>query len=138
LSDGDTIPDIGMPSAALDSAHARCRRGGRALGRFIDGHQSPRIFTLANWRAVARRLFDANEKHLPSALLTATFKVAAVGATRTSAADANCLAAVGLVVSSAGLHLCLRCGLRVAGWHPVQKSARLFRRESFADTETVN
>jgi len=72
VSDGDTIPDSGMPK--LPRAVRRvvvAGVGDARVGRFIDGHQSRQdAFTL---RQLARRLqgdyFDANRNHLPSDLL---------------------------------------------------------------------
>ena len=72
-SDGDTVPDQGMP--AMPRAVAKVivlGVGSPHTGKFIDGHQSRQ--DAATLRQVATRLggvyHDANEKHLASEMLT--------------------------------------------------------------------
>src|SRR6266516_3454675 len=77
VSDGDTILDSGMPELPRSIQRTLVVGVGDArAGRFIDGHQSRQDFSTL--RQLAGRLrgdyFDANEKHLPSALLTALSK----------------------------------------------------------------
>jgi Ca-activated chloride channel family protein len=74
VSDGDTIPDTGMPELPR-SIHRTLivGVGDPHTGRFIDGHQSRQ--DVATLRQLAARLrgdyFNANEKHLPSQFLSA-------------------------------------------------------------------
>jgi Ca-activated chloride channel family protein len=78
VSDGDTIPDSGMPELPRSIRHTLVVGVGDArVGRFIDGHQSRQdVFTM---RQLATRLrgdyFDANQKHLPSNLLSGLSQV---------------------------------------------------------------
>lgn len=72
-SDGDTVPDVGMP--AMPPAIGKVLVigvGDAASGRFIDGHQSRQDSAML--RQVATRLggvyHDGNEKHLGSEELT--------------------------------------------------------------------
>jgi Ca-activated chloride channel family protein len=73
VSDGDTIPDTGMPDLPRSIHRTLVVGVGDArAGRFIDGHQSRQ--DVATLRQLATRLrgdyFNANEKQLPSPLLT--------------------------------------------------------------------
>jgi Ca-activated chloride channel family protein len=74
VSDGDSIPDSGMPDLPR-SIHRTLvvGLGDPHTGKFIDGHQSRQ--DVATLRQLAARLrgdyFNANEKQLPSQLLTA-------------------------------------------------------------------
>jgi len=73
VSDGDTIPDSGMPDLPRSIRRVVIVGVGDArAGRFIDGHQSRQ--DMPTLRQLAGRLrgdyFDANARHLPSALLT--------------------------------------------------------------------
>jgi Ca-activated chloride channel family protein len=68
-SDGDTVPETGMPALPQSIAQVLVVGVGDArLGKFIDGHQSRQ--DAATLRQVATRLrgvyHDGNEKHLPS------------------------------------------------------------------------
>jgi Ca-activated chloride channel family protein len=74
VSDGDTIPDSGMPEVPRSIQRILILGVGDARsGRFIDGHQSRQ--DASTLRQLAKRLrgdyFDANEKHLSSDFLTA-------------------------------------------------------------------
>jgi Ca-activated chloride channel family protein len=73
-SDGDTIPDSGMPELPpAISQTLVVGVGDPRSGRYIDGHQSRQ--DTSTLRQLAGRLrgayFDANEKHLPSESLRA-------------------------------------------------------------------
>jgi Ca-activated chloride channel family protein len=68
-SDGDTVPETGMPALPQSIAQVLVVGVGDArLGKFIDGHQSRQ--DAATLRQIATRLrgvyHDGNEKHLPS------------------------------------------------------------------------
>ncbi|MCC6823215.1 MAG: VWA domain-containing protein [Verrucomicrobia subdivision 3 bacterium] len=72
VSDGDTLPDSGMPQMPRSIHRTLVVGVGDALaGKYIDGHQSRQDATTL--RQLAARLkgdyFDANQKHLPSATL---------------------------------------------------------------------
>jgi Ca-activated chloride channel family protein len=74
VSDGDTVPDTGMPTLPPAFGPALVVGVGDArLGKFIDGHQSRQ--DSSTLRQVAARLrgeyHDGNEKHLPSQQLAA-------------------------------------------------------------------
>lgn len=69
VSDGDTIPDSGLPELPRSIARVLVVGVGDArAGRYIDGHQSRQ--DVSTLRQLAGRLqgdyLDANEKHLPS------------------------------------------------------------------------
>jgi len=73
-SDGDSVPDSGMPALPPSIAQVLVIGVGDArLGKFIDGHQSRQ--DSSTLRQVATRLrgtyHDGNEKHLPSPQLSA-------------------------------------------------------------------
>ncbi len=73
-SDGDTVPDIGMPTLPPSIGQVLVIGVGDArLGKFIDGHQSRQ--DSSTLRQVAARLrgsyHDGNEKHLPSPSISA-------------------------------------------------------------------
>ena len=74
VSDGDTIPDSGMPQMPRSIQRTLIVGVGDAFaGKYIDGHQSRQDATTL--RQLAARLkgdyFDANQKHLPSTTLAA-------------------------------------------------------------------
>ena len=69
VSDGDSVPETGMPPAPPAIGRVIVLGGGDSrVGKFIDGHQSRQ--DAATLRQVAARLrgvyHDGNEKHLPS------------------------------------------------------------------------
>ncbi|MEY2410635.1 MAG: Ca-activated chloride channel [Verrucomicrobiota bacterium] len=73
-SDGDTVPDSGMPTLPPSIGQVLVIGVGDArLGKFIDGHQSRQ--DSSTLRQVATRLHgsyhDGNEKHLPSPSIAA-------------------------------------------------------------------
>jgi Ca-activated chloride channel family protein len=68
ISDGDTVPDTGMPAMPKSIAQVVVIGVGSATGKFIDGHQSRQDSNTL--RQVASRLggtyFDANVRNVPS------------------------------------------------------------------------
>ncbi len=143
VSDGDTIPDSGMPELPRSIQRTLVVGVGDArAGRFIDGHQSRQDFSTL--RQLAGRLrgdyFDANEKHLPSTLLTALSKSLPLRDAHERGRRELALAAVGLGgFILAGLPLAL--ALAGCAWQAGIQSKRapvVSTRRHFADTETVN
>ena len=99
VSDGDTIPDTGLPELPRSIQRTLVVGvGDPRAGRFIDGHQSRQDFSTL--RQLAGRLrgeyFDANEKHLPSTLLAALSKSLPLRDTHERGRRELALAAVGL------------------------------------------
>jgi len=99
VSDGDTIPDTGLPELPRSIQRTLIVGvGDPRTGKFIDGHQSRQDF--ATLRQLAGRLrgdyFDANEKHVPSTLLTALSKSLPLRDTHERGRRELALAAVGL------------------------------------------
>lgn len=115
LSDGDTIPDSGTPELPR-SIHRTLVLGvgDPRSGRYLDGHQSRQ--DVSTLRQLAGRLrgayFDANEKHLPSNLLTTLAKTLPLRDTREKGRRELALAAVGL---GASLLAALPVALALAG-----------------------
>lgn len=73
VTDGDTIPDAGMPQLPRSIQQTLIVGVGNVrAGHFIDGHQSRQ--DASTLRQLAARLrgeyFDANQKHLPSGLMS--------------------------------------------------------------------
>ena len=142
MSDGDTIPDSGIPELPRSIQRTLVVGVGDARsGRFIDGHQSRQDFSTL--RQLAGRLrgdyFDANEKHLPSALLTALSKSLPLRDTHERGRRELALTAVGLGgFILAGLPLAL--ALWGCAWQAgiQSKRALILTRKQIADTETVN
>jgi Ca-activated chloride channel family protein len=99
VSDGDTIPDSGMPELPR-SIHRTLivGVGDSRSGRFIDGHQSRQ--DVSTLRQLAGRLrgnyFDANEKHVPSDRLAMLSKSLPLSAARERGRRELALAVVGL------------------------------------------
>jgi Ca-activated chloride channel homolog len=98
-SDGDTVPEIGMPALPQSIAQVLVVGVGDArLGKFIDGHQSRQ--DAATLRQVATRLrgvyHDGNEKHLPSQNLVALAKALPMKAETDTGRRELALAAVGV------------------------------------------
>lgn len=115
LSDGDTIPDSGTPDLPRSIHRALILGVGDARsGRNIDGHQSRQ--DVSTLRQLAGRLrgayFDANEKHLPSSLLTTLAKTLPLRDTREKGRRELALAAIGL---GASLLAALPVALALAG-----------------------
>jgi len=99
VSDGDTIPDSGMPQLPRSIQRALVVGVGDALaGKYIDGHQSRQDATTL--RQLAARLkgdyFDTNQKHLPSAALAALSKALPLRDTRERGLREAALICVGL------------------------------------------
>jgi Ca-activated chloride channel family protein len=74
VSDGDAVPDTGLPALPRAISRTLVVGVGDALaGRYIDGHQSRQ--DASTLRQLAARMkgdyFDANQKHVPSASLAA-------------------------------------------------------------------
>jgi len=136
VSDGDTIPDSGMPQLPR-SIHRTLVVGiGDALaGKYIDGHQSRQDATTL--RQLAARLkgdyFDANQKHLPSAALAALSKSLPLRDTRERGLREAALICIGL---GSGLLAALPVALALAGsaWQAGTRS----RRKSFVPTSKPN
>lgn len=99
VSDGDTIPDSGMPELPRSIYRTLVVGVGDArAGRFIDGHQSRQ--DASTLRQLAARLrgdyFDANQKHLPSDLLAGLSKTLPLRDTRERGLREAALICVGL------------------------------------------
>ena len=139
MSDGDTIPDSGMPEVPRSIQRTLVVGVGDARsGRFIDGHQSRQ--DLSTLRQLAGQLhgdyFDANEKHLPSTLLAALSKTLPLRDTHERGRRELALAAVGLGgFILAGLPLAL--ALWGCAWQAGIQSKRapvVSAQKQFADT----
>jgi Ca-activated chloride channel family protein len=99
VSDGDTIPDSGMPQMPGSIRRTLVVGVGDTLaGKYIDGHQSRQDATTL--RQLAARLkgdyFDANQKHLPSAALAALAKSLPLRDTRERGLREAALICIGL------------------------------------------
>jgi Ca-activated chloride channel family protein len=97
-SDGDTVPETGMPALPPSIAQVLVVGVGDArLGKFIDGHQSRQ--DAATLRQIAARLrgvyHDGNEKHLPSQNLAALARALPMRAETETGRRELALAAVG-------------------------------------------
>src|SRR5688572_6701290 len=72
VSDGDTVPDAGMPELPRSIVKTLVIGVGSREGKFIDGHTSRQ--DSSTLRQIATRLrgvyHDGNEKHLPSETIT--------------------------------------------------------------------
>jgi Ca-activated chloride channel family protein len=143
VSDGDTIPDSGMPELPRSIQRTLVVGIGDARsGRFIDGHQSRQ--DLPTLRQLAGRLrgdfFDANEKHLPSTLLAALSQALPLRDAHERGRRELALAAVGLGgLLLAGLPVALAlwgCTWQ-AGSQPKRAPVVSTQKPVF-DTETAN
>lgn len=99
VSDGDTIPDNGMPELPRAIQRTLVVGVGDALaGKYIDGHQSRQDATTL--RQLAARLhgdyFDANQKHLPSTALATLSKSLPLRDTRDHGMREAALICIGL------------------------------------------
>jgi Ca-activated chloride channel homolog len=99
VSDGDTLPDTGMPQLPRSIRSTLVVGVGDALvGKFIDGHQSRQ--DAPTLRQLAARLrgdyFDANRKHLPSTSLAALSRSLPLRDTRERGLREAALACIGL------------------------------------------
>lgn len=115
VSDGDTIPDSGMPELPRAIHRTLIVGVGDSLaGKYIDGHQSRQ--DAPTLRQLAARLrgnyFDANQKHIPSAALAGLSKALPLRDTRERGLREAALICIGL--GTAGLAL-LPVALALAG-----------------------
>ncbi len=142
VSDGDTIPDTGMPQSPRSIERALIVGVGDArAGRYIDGHQSRQ--DVSTLRQLAGRLrgeyFDANEKHLPSALLASLSKALPLSNNHERGRRELALAAVGLGgFGLAGLPVAL--ALWGCAWQAGSSSrgARVVPARRISEIKTVN
>jgi len=124
LSDGDTIPDSGLPELPRSISRVLVVGVGDArTGLYIDGHQSRQ--DASTLRQLAGRLrgdyLDANEKHLPSDQLTA---LAAALPLRDTADKGRRELALAAVATGAFFLAGLPVGLALAGapWQALRQS----------------
>ena len=133
-SDGDTVPDAGMPTLPPSIGQVLVIGVGDArLGKFIDGHQSRQ--DASTLRQVATRLrgayHDGNEKHLPSPSLNALARTLPM---REEKETGRRELAIGASVVGAMLLAFLPVALAVAGssWRPGRRPVGNTERESTA------
>jgi Ca-activated chloride channel family protein len=119
-SDGDTVPDTGMPVLPPSVGQVLVIGVGDArLGKFIDGHQSRQ--DASTLRQVAARLHgdyhDGNEKHLPSPSLNCLARILPM---REEKESGRRELAIGALAVGAGLLAFLPVVLALAGsgWKP--------------------
>ena len=119
-SDGDTVPDTGMPALPPSVGQVLVIGVGDArLGKFIDGHQSRQ--DASTLRQVATRLrgtyHDGNEKHLPSPSLNALARMLPMREEKESGRREFAIAALAI---GAGILAFLPVVLALAGssWRP--------------------
>jgi len=131
VSDGDTLPDSGMPELPRSIHRTMVVGVGDArVGRFIDGHQSRQdVFTL---RQLATRLrgdyFNANSKHLPSNLLSALAQVLPLRDVRERGLREAALACIGtgsFTLAGIPLALALAGSRWQAGTRPSKAPSRI-------------
>ena len=142
-SDGDTVPETGMPALPQSIAQVLVVGVGDArLGKFIDGHQSRQ--DAATLRQVATRLrgvyHDGNEKHLPSQNFAALAKALPMKAEAETGRRELALAAVavgGTLLSGLVLALALAGSKWQAGVRSSGKRAAEAERKPNAETETI-
>lgn len=126
VSDGDTIPDAGMPQLPRSIRSTLVVGVGDALvGKYIDGHQSRQ--DASTLRQLAGRLrgdyFDANRKHLPSMSLAALSQSLPLRDTRERGLREAALACIGLGgFALAGLPVAL--ALAGSAWQAGMSSKR--------------
>lgn len=126
-SDGDTVPDTGMPLLPPSIGEVLVIGVGDArLGKFIDGHQSRQ--DASTLRQVAARLrgqyHDGNDKHLPSPALS---RLSAMLPMREERQTTRRELALGAVVAGGGLLALLPVALALAGtaWQAGRRRERL-------------
>jgi Ca-activated chloride channel family protein len=119
VSDGDTVPDTGMPEPPRSIAQTVVIGvGDAAAGTYIDGHQSRQ--DTATLRQLSQRLrgvyHDANERHLASTQLEALARLMPL---RDAAKKGRREAALAAVATGAGTLAGLPVALAAAGsaWH---------------------
>jgi Ca-activated chloride channel family protein len=142
VSDGDTIPDTGMPQLPRSILNTLVVGIGDSLtGKFIDGHQSRQ--DAPTLRQLAGRLrgdyFDANRKHLPSASLMALAHSLPLRDTRDRGLREAALACLGFGGFTLAL---LPVALAFAGsaWQAGKRSGSVApsRTETFSSQATLN
>jgi Ca-activated chloride channel family protein len=127
VSDGDTVPDSGMPEMPRSIQRSIIVGvGDSRTGTFIDGHQSRQ--DSVTLRQVAGRLkgkyFDANEHHLASDLLTALSRTLPLRDDRKLSRRELALLCVGMGgFVLAGLPIAL--ALAGSAWHGGSRSKKL-------------
>jgi len=130
-SDGDTVPDAGMPTLPPSIGQVLVIGVGDArLGKFIDGHQSRQ--DASTLRQVAARLrgayHDGNEKHLPSPSLNALAQTLPM---REEKETGRRELAIGATVVGAALLALIPVALAFAGssWRPGRRVVTSAERE---------
>lgn len=126
VSDGDTVPDSGMPDMPRSIAQTIVLGvGDPRSGKFIDGHQSRQ--DVATLRQIAGRLrgdyHDANVSHLPSPRLALLAGVVPMADASDRGVREAALAAVGLGAALLG-GVPVLLALVGSGWQPRQGSAK--------------
>jgi Ca-activated chloride channel family protein len=118
-SDGDTVPDTGLPELPRAVAQVLVVGvGDPSTGTYIDGHQSRQ--DVSTLRQLAQRLrgsfHNANDRHLPSTQLQALARVMPL---KDVAQEGLREAALAAVATGAGLLALLPVALAVGGasWH---------------------
>lgn len=142
VSDGDTIPDAGMPQLPRSIQRTLVVGVGDALlGKYIDGHQSRQ--DASTLRQLAARLrgdyFDANRKHLPSESLLALSQSLPLRDTRERGlreAALACLGLGGFTLAILPVALALAGSAWQAGRRPDRTVAS--RTETFSPPTTLN
>jgi Ca-activated chloride channel family protein len=142
VSDGDTIPDTGMPQLPRSIKSTLVVGVGDSLtGKFIDGHQSRQ--DAPTLRQLAARLhgdyFDANRKHLPSASLLALSQSLPLRDTRERGlreAALACLGFGGFTLAALPVALAFAGSAWQAGKRP--NRAVVNRTETFSPPTTLN
>ena len=126
VSDGDTMPDSGLPPLPASVAQVLVLGvGDAASGKYIDGHQSRQ--DASTLRQLATRLrgtyHDGNEKHLPSGQLGA---LATVMALRDEADFGRRQAALAAVGVGGGVLALIPVALALfgSGWQPAARSGK--------------
>ena len=127
VSDGDTMPDTGMPEMPLSVAKVLVIGvGNPKRGIFIDGHQSRQ--DTAELSQLARRLggeyYDANVKHLPSEAIA--FLAESIPLDSQRGIGKRELALFIMIIASSVLAL-VPLALQVAGshWHRVIRKSKV-------------
>jgi len=139
VSDGDTIPDTGMPNLPRSIYRTLIVGvGDPRAGRFIDGHQSRQ--DVSTLRQLAGRLrgsyFDANEKHIPSDRLAVLSKTLPLRDARERGRRELALAAVGLgSLLWAGLPVAL--AFAGCAWQAGRDSKRTLMKSRVASNSAV-
>jgi Ca-activated chloride channel family protein len=142
VSDGDTVPDTGMPALPQSISKVLVVGvGDSRAGKFIDGHQSRQ--DSATLRQLATRLrgayHDGNEKFLPSDLLAGLSKTVPL---RDSAKKGRRELALVAVAAGSGLLATLPIALALAGssWQAGRRNLdgiRNYARDASARGEAV-